>query len=181
MGRRLKRFIAAKFVFFTGLLLLFLGIAFLLGSLAGISKISILIAFFFVIIGSFCAILAIKLNKRSFYLFFAAFFMQLGFFLFLSALHIFPMNLERGWPFASIFAGLALIPAGWHRYGNFRIRYLVPGAAFIVLGSVLLIFSLDIVPFSFSQFVLNWWPILVVLAGLLLVLIALSTRNKGES
>jgi hypothetical protein len=40
-----------------------------------------------------------------------------------------------------------------------------------------LIFSLGIVSFSFKQFILNWWPLLIVLAGLILVLMALGTKN----
>ncbi|MDR1899126.1 MAG: hypothetical protein LBQ55_03870, partial [Treponema sp.] len=79
----LSRRAAAKFVFVIGLLLMFLGSAFLLGSLTGISRISVLVSFMFVIIGSLFAFLAIRLNKRSLYLFFAAFFLLVGFFLFL--------------------------------------------------------------------------------------------------
>lgn len=157
-----------------------LGIAFLLGTITGISGISVMGAFFFVILGSGCAVLAIKLNKRSLYLFFAGFFMLLGFFLFLSALKIIPVSLSQAWPLFSVFSGLALFPAGWHRYGAFRNRYVVPSIAFVLLGSVLLVFSFNIVPFSFAQFILNWWPLLVVLVGLLMVLISLSTKSHSE-
>jgi cytochrome c biogenesis protein CcdA len=177
MRHDVKRRLTARLVFFGGLLLMLLGCAFLLGTLAGISRISVLAAFFFIIIGSFCAFFAVRLNKRSAYLFFATFFILLGFFLFLSSLNIVPMVFEDWWPSVSIFAGLALIPAGWHRYGVIKIRYLVPSAAFIILGAVLLIFSLGIVSFSFKQFILNWWPLLIVLAGLILVLMALGTKN----
>jgi hypothetical protein len=76
-----------------------------------------------------------------------------------------------------VFSGLALFPAGWHRYGAFRSHYVVPSLAFVMLGSVLLIFSFNMVPFSFAHFMLNWWPLIVVLAGLILVLIALSTKK----
>jgi hypothetical protein len=36
------------------------------------------------------------------------------------------------------------------------------------------------VSFSFKQFMLNWWPLLLVLAGLILVLISLGTKGKTE-
>jgi hypothetical protein len=170
----------ARFIFIFGLLLMLLGSAFLLGSVAGSSQLSVLGAFFFVIVGAICAIFAIKLNKRSLYLFFAAFFIQVGFFLFLSALRIIPLELSRWWPLLSVFAGLALFPAGWRRYRAVRSRYVVPSLAFVILGCVLLVFSLDVVPFSFKQFMLNWWPLLVVLAGLVLVLIALGTGSNTE-
>jgi hypothetical protein len=159
---------------------MFLGSAFLLGTIAGKLQLSVLGAFFFVILGALCAVFAIKLNKRSLYLFFAAFFIQVGFFLFLIALKIIPLEFSRWWPLLSVFSGLALFPAGWRRYGSIRSRYVVPSLTFVILGCLLLIFSFDVVPFSFKQFMLEWWPFLVVLAGLILVLIALGTRNNTE-
>jgi hypothetical protein len=177
-----SRRIAARFVFIIGLLLMFLGAAFLLGSLEGSSRISVLAAFLFVILGSLCAVLAIKLNKRSMYLFAAAFFFMVGLFLFLSALRIIPVSFSEAWPLLSVFSGLALLPAGWRKYGGFRSRFLAPACAFVVLGCVLLIFSFDVVPFSFAHFILNWWPLLFVLCGLILVLISLGTKsNPGNS
>lgn len=159
---------------------MFMGCGFLLGSLAETSGMSVFGSFFFVIIGSGCAFLAVKLNKRSSYLFLATFFLLVGFFLFLSALKIMPLIVTKWWPVLSVFAGLALIPAGWHRYGMVRPRYVVPSTVFVILGCILLIFSLDIVSFSFKQFMLDWWPLLLVLAGLILVLISLGTKGKPE-
>jgi hypothetical protein len=181
MGLPFSRRAVARFVFIIGLLLMFLGSGFLLGNLTGISRISVLTSFLFVIIGSLCASLAIKLNKRVIYLFFAAFFLQVGFFLFLSALRILPVPLSKSWPLLSVFCGIALFPAGWRRFGTLRIAYVVPSIAFVLLGSGLLIFSLDLVAFSFRQFMLNWWPLLVVLAGFVLVLASLGTKsNAGD-
>jgi hypothetical protein len=171
---------AARLVFIIGLLLMFLGSAFLIGSLVAISRTSILISFLFIILGIGGAVLAIKLNKRSVYLFFAALFLQVGLFLFLAALRVLPVPFSQAWPLLSVFSGVALLPTGWHRHGVFRIRYVVSSAAFIMLGSVMLVFSLDLVSFSLSRFVKDWWPLLVVLAGFILVLISLSTKNIGE-
>jgi cell division protein FtsW (lipid II flippase) len=170
-----------RIAFIIGLLLMFFGSAFLLGTLEGTSHFSILRAFFFVIIGAFCAFFAIKLNKRSVYLFFAGFFLLVGFFLFLSALHIIPFSFSQGWPLISIFAGLALFPSGWHRFGAIRRRYVVPAVVFIILGCVLMIFSFRLAPFSFKHFMITWWPLLVVLIGLILVLISLGTRNNSDA
>lgn len=156
-----------------------LGSAFLLSSLVETSRLFILIAVFFIVLGLGCAALAIKLNKRSLYLFFAFFFMQVGFFLFLSALSFFPFSFAQAWPLLSVFSGIALFPVGWRRYGGFRSRYVVPSGAFVVLGSVLMIFSLDLVPFSFAQFMKNWWPLLVVAAGFTLVCISFGTNNNA--
>jgi hypothetical protein len=175
----LTRRTAARIVFIIGFFLMFLGSAFLLSPLAKKSSPAVLVSFFFVVLGVGCAVLAIKLNKRSLYLFFAAFFLQIGLFLFLSALSIIPFSFSQAWPLLSVFSGVALFPAGWRRYGSFRSRYVVPSAAFVILGSGLMVFSLDLVSFSFAQFMKNWWPLLLVLAGLTLVLISLGTNSAA--
>jgi hypothetical protein len=177
MSLIITRRTAARLIFIIGFLLMFLGSAFLIGSMAGISRISVLVSFVFVLIGVLCAVCALRLNKSSLYLFFAAFFLQMGFFLLLSALAIVPVSFSKSWPLLSVFSGLALFPAGWRRYGCLRSRYVVPSVFFAALGSILMIFSLDLVSFSFARFMLDWWPLLVVLTGLVLVLISLGTKN----
>ena len=181
MGKDITRRITAEFVFIIGLFLMFLGSAFLISSPEGISRFSILLSFLLVVLGITCAVFATKLNRRSLYLFFATLFLLAGLFLFLHAMRLIPIRLSQSWPLFSIFAGMALFPAGWHRYGAFKANYIVPSVAFVALGSALMIFALDIVPFSFAQFVKNWWPLLIVLAGLILVLASLSTRRTGGS
>jgi len=155
-----------------------LGIAFLLGTMAGISRLSVLWSFLFVIIGALFAVFAIKLNKRSVYLFLASFFILMGSFLFLSAMKIIPFSLKEGWPLLSVFAGLALLPAGWRHYRSIRYRYLIPAAGFVALGCILLVFSFRVAPFSFKRFIITWWPLVLVVAGILLVLLSLVSKAK---
>ncbi|MDR1058267.1 MAG: DUF5668 domain-containing protein [Treponema sp.] len=181
MRSEIARRIVARLVFIFGLLLMVLGAAFLLGTLSETSGVSVLFSFLIVVIGCLCAIFAIKLNKRPLYLFFASFFLMVGFFLFLAALHIIPASLSEAWPLLSVFSGLALLPAGWRRYNRFRSNFVVPACAFVILGCMLMVFSFDMVPFSFKQFILNWWPLLFVLAGILLVLLSLGSRHSVEN
>jgi hypothetical protein len=177
----LYRKVAARLAFIIGLCLMLFGIAFLLGSLTGASQVSVLVSFAFVLLGSLFAFLAIRLNKRAIYLFFATFFLLVGLFLFLFSLKILPVSFSQAWPLLSVFSGLALFPAGWRRFGGVHPAYVTPSIVFVILGSALLVFSLDLVSFSFRQFMLNWWPLLVVLAGLILVLVSLGTKfNAGE-
>lgn len=157
-----------------------LGAASLLGTISGTSRISVLLSFLVVIIGVVFAVAAVKLNKRAIYFFIAAFFLQTGFLLFLSALRIFPFSFREFWPLFSVFAGISLFIAGFYRYGRIRPWYTVPSIVLVVLGCVLLMFSFDLVQFSFFQFVLNWWPLLVVLAGLMLFLASLRAKIKAE-
>jgi uncharacterized membrane protein YgdD (TMEM256/DUF423 family) len=180
MHTKFERKIVAKISFFIGLLLMLFGVASLLGTISGTSRVSILISFVVVIIGAVFAIIAVTLNKRALYFFIAAFFLQMGFFLFLSSLHIIPFSLAELWPLFSVFAGFSLFIAGWRRYRTLKPRYFVPSVAFAILGCMLLMFSFDVVPFSFVDFVLTWWPLLLVLAGLVLVLASLGTKTKPE-
>jgi hypothetical protein len=179
MYSELTRRIAARLSFIIGLLLMILGAVFLLGSLEGSSLVSVIVAFLFVLFGAFCAVFAIKLNKRSTYLFAAAFFLMVGIFLFLQAMKIISFPFSQSWPLLSVFSGLALLPAGWRRYNGFSSRFFVPSCAFVILGCGMLVFSFDMVPFSFSHFILEWWPFLFVFFGLILILISLGTKNNS--
>ena len=180
MRLNLSRADIAQIIFAAGLLLIIAGVAFILGSLADISQKYVLLAFLFIVVGAGLAFFALKLNKRALYLFFATFFILIGLFLFLIALK-FPLSFGQTWPLLSVFSGLALVPAGWRKYNKFSSKYMVPAIAFVVLGAVLLVFSFHIVSFQFKQFMLNWWALLVVLTGLLLVLLALGSKDgSGE-
>lgn len=167
---------AVIFVFIIGFLFMLFGAAFLIGSLMEISQTLILASFLLILIGICCVFFSIRFNSHSSFLFYSALFFQAGLFLFLDAMHIIPINFYKAWPLIPVFTGIAFLPAGWHRYGKLKANYIVLSVAFIALGSVLLVFSLDLVGFSLSQFIRHWWPLLLLLAGLTLVLIALGTR-----
>jgi hypothetical protein len=152
------------------------GSVLILGLLKDIHQIWVLLSFSFIAGGAVCAVLAIRMHRRAFYLFCACFFIQIGLFVFLMSLNIIDLPIQRMWPVLSILAGLALVPAGWHRYGAFKTRYIVPAAVFIALGAFLMIFALKVVPVSFSQFIIRWWPLIIILAGLLLLLMSLSSN-----
>jgi hypothetical protein len=177
----LKRRTIARLFFDTGIIFMLLGCAFLIGSKEDTSQIYMLVSFLFLILGVCCAIIAIRIKKSSLYLFFACFSLLVGIFLFLSGLDIIPITFSRSWPLLSVFTGIALFPAGWYFYGRIRIRYIVPSLAFIILGSILLIFSLKLVSFSLAQFVKDWWPLLLLIWGLIFLLVSLGTKNTGNT
>ena len=177
MMSKLRRIFAARLVFIAGLFLMVLGIAFLLGLKKGSSQLTVFLAFLLVVSGALCAVFALKLHKRSYYLFFASFFLMAGCYLLLSVLGIISLSISRAWPLLSVFSGLALLPVGWRRNGGFCKRYLVSSCVFIILGCVLLVFSFHMVPFSFSQFIRTWWPLLLIFGGITLALISLAAKN----
>jgi len=176
------RRIAAWAFFIMGFSLMLLGLTFLLGFVAGVSRFPVFLSFLFLVAGSLFSTLAIKLNKRPSYIFFASFFFMVGFFVFFTALGIIPrFFFFRAWPLIAVFSGLALLPTGWCHYGAFRSNFVVPSCAFLLLGSTLLIFSFRLVTFSFKQFILNWWPLFIILAGIILVIGSLSAKNNNNN
>jgi len=178
MNSHYFRRIAAWAVFIIGSFIMILGIVLLMRHVVGISRISISLSFLFLLVGFIFAVLAIKLHRRPSYVFIASFILMVGFFIFLTALGVIPRRfLFRAWPLISVFSGLALLPAGKRHYGSFRSKFVVPSCVFIVLGLVLLVFSFDIVNFSFKQFILDWWPVFIVLVGIVLVLVSLGSKN----
>jgi len=133
-----------------------------------------------IIFGIGCAILSIKLHRRSLYLFFAALFLQTGLFFFLNAIYVIRMGFPQAWSLLPIFTGAALLPAGWRRYGTFRTSYIILSTAFALLGTVMLFFALHLVAFSFAQFARDWWALPVLLTGLTRIFIFLDTRHMEE-
>ena len=105
---------------------------------------------------------------------------MVGLFLLLNVMHIIPIKLSQSWPLLSVFSGVALIPSGWYKYGKIKVINIVPAVAFIILGCFLMVFALDLVDFSMAQFINDWWPLLVMLGGLTLVLTALAAKFSGK-
>jgi len=187
MKSRYSRLIAAWAVFIIGFFLMLLGVLLLLLFVVGISRVSVLLSCVFMVLGTIFIFLAIKLNRRPTYVFVASFILMVGFFILLSALGIIPGEfLFKAWPLISVFSGLALLPAGRRHYGAFRSRFVVPSCVFIVLGLIFLIFSFDIVTFSFRQFIIDWWLLLsivvIIVIGIIMVLVSLGAKNTpGDS
>jgi hypothetical protein len=173
-----KKSVVAHVVFSVGIVFMAGGVLALFAAIRGISRLSIIVPALFLAAGAGFTIYAIKLRKRSLYLFFASYVLLIGFFLVLLALQVLPIPFSQSWPLLSVFAGLSLIPAGWHRFTRIHAVYLLPAILFIILGCVLLFFSLDLAPWSFRHFMLKWWPLLVVLAGFILVLGSLVHRFR---
>ena len=71
--------------------------------------------------------------------------------------------------FFDVIFGISLMPAGIYNFKRLRSIYLFPAITMILLGVFFMLFSLDIVKMSFAEFFINWWPLLLLIAGVLLV------------
>lgn len=182
MRSKIKKRLLDRVVFPAGLALLLAGSVILLRSAADGSTARIAGSLALMSAGGAGAVFFARKRRRPTYLFFSVFFMLAGLYLLLNSGGALP--LRQGWPLLSVFAGIALIPAGLLRFGGLRRVYMIPSAALASLGAFLLLFSLDITNFSFRAFMLASWPVLIALSGLFLALLtfarSLADRETGR-
>ena len=79
-------------------------------------------------------------------------------------------SLAKVWPAFMFIIGLSLLPYGFVKKGNARTAIVIPAFGLIGLGFIFFPFSLGWVKESFTDFVLTWWPGLLLLTGGLLIL-----------
>ena len=181
MQHEIKRKKIARIMFYVGIVLSLVGSVFLLFNYVSITNPQVAGSFIILIIGGLCVFFAVKLRRKSLYLFFAAFFTLVGLFLLFKVWGVITLTLKQSWPLLSVFTGIALLLAGNHRYNKVHRIYLIPSIALIILGCFLLLFSLKITSFSFRQFVLDWCPVIVVMSGIMLILFSISnSKDSGN-
>lgn len=88
--------------------------------------------------------------------------------------------LERVWPAFAIITGLSLLAWGLRLKPKARTAIIVPGLFIAALGLVLLPFSLQRPPGGLAAFVGRWWPLALVVIGLVLVASFFSTRKPNR-
>ena len=108
----------------------------------------------------------------SIFLLFSAFFLALQLFGFLNA------PIIKLWPLLVINVGISFFSAGIFTWRKIRFSFLIPSVAFLLMGLLFLLFSLGLVGFSFKAFFLQWWPVLLIACGFLLLIASLSERQK---
>ncbi len=79
------------------------------------------------------------------------------------------LTLKELWPVFMGIVGVSLIPYGARYRRTVRVTLVVPGLILIVLMGVFLLFSLQVVKQSFSDFVVSWWPLVLVFMGITLI------------
>lgn len=89
-----------------------------------------------------------------------------------------PLGLEELWPIFMGIVGVSLIPYGARYRRTVRVSLMVPGIILIVLMGVFLLFSLSIVKQSFAEFVIGWWPLVLVFMGITLIASAWVGRKE---
>ena len=97
--------------------------------------------------------------------------LQMGFLFLLVDLHVTPYTMRQMWPILVCAAGISLVPAGLYKLKRMKSIYLFPAILLILLGVFFSLFSFRILNGSLSLFMHQWWPILIVITGVILVVL----------
>lgn len=120
------------------------------------------------------------LGKRSLYI--ALGFMLVFDSIFFALLNIDFLNLslKEYWPVTVLNAGLAFVVSDLFIYKKIRAVFLFPSVALFILGTVFLLFSLHLFHISFAKFISVFWPIVLFVLGILLILVYGVQRINSE-
>lgn len=78
------------------------------------------------------------------------------------------LRLGKAWPLAMVTGGTAGIIAGFATWRRPKPSFIVPSLCFILLGAIFSLFSFGLIRQSFRQFIVEWWPSLLILGGFIL-------------
>ncbi len=90
-------------------------------------------------------------------------------------------SLIRIWPVFMAITGVSIVPYALLKKGNARAVLLVPSIAIVILALIFLPFSLRVVSVRFVRFASEWWPLLIVILGMIfLAAHFVRVRRPGE-
>lgn len=165
-----------------GVLIFITGILFLLWTLGFLPRFEVLWPFPVIIIGLFLLYTVIFQGKRDIYIIFGMILTLGGFFILLVNTVISEKNLVKIWPAFMLITGISLIPYGVRKKKEkYRIAILIPAVTIILLSCIFFFFSLNITGLTFQQFVSIWWPVLIMILGIALILLFLFSKKSAKS
>lgn len=120
------------------------------------------------------------LRKRSLYIALGFMLVFDSIFFALLNIELLHLNLKELWPVIVINAGLAFLVSDLFIYKKIRAVFLFPSVALFVLGIIFLLFSLHVFHISFAKFISVFWPIVLFVLGILLILVYGVQRINSE-
>jgi len=79
-------------------------------------------------------------------------------------------SLEKIWPAFMDIAGLSLLPYAFKKTYRVRIGLIISAITLIILSIIFFPFSLKLIGSDFIHFIIRWWPVVLILVGLILTL-----------
>jgi hypothetical protein len=110
-------------------------------------------------------------NGADAHIFSGIFLVLVGSFLMVLNTGVLESDFRQFWPFFMFFVGVSLFFFGLKKKGASRLSMIVPAAAIMLLSLLFLLFSLRIISISLRNFVVIWWPGILVFAGIVLIIL----------
>ena len=159
-----------NFILAFGLVFVIVGIFLSVGFLADTQvSLSVVRSLVTTLIGGIILYFALIKSTGSWWLCVGLFLCSTGIFILLLDVQVFSKTIETLWPLIVIFAGLSAFIAGAYKTTKIRLVFIVPAFVITFFGIVFLLFSLDVITKSFFSVAGQWWPIIIIFAGLCLV------------
>ncbi len=89
-------------------------------------------------------------------------------------------SMEKIWPAFMLITGLSLIPYGYRKKGAARTAIIVPAIFIAALSLMFFPFSFGTTGISFLAFVRHWWPLILIVLGIALVISFFSTHKPSS-
>ncbi|HUI69818.1 MAG TPA: hypothetical protein VL354_04810 [Spirochaetia bacterium] len=89
-------------------------------------------------------------------------------------------SLKRIWPVFMLITGISLVPYGLRKKASARAAIMVPAIFISCLALFFLLFSLHREEGGLVAFVRQWWPMILVVLGVALIISFFSTRRPSN-
>jgi hypothetical protein len=89
-------------------------------------------------------------------------------------------SLPRIWPAFMLVTGVSLIPYGFRKKGAARTGIVIPALFISLLALLFFPFSLRRTGGGFVAFVQQWWPMILMILGIVLIISFFSTRRPSN-
>lgn len=125
----------------------------------------------FIFVGVLCLFFGLGFVHNSVMVFFGMMLLFLGVPVLLKNLEILDISYFQFIPYGMICAGVSLFLAGIYKAKKIRSSYIFPAIVLTALGVFFLLFATGVLHFSLTTFVSRWFPLLLLLFGVVLVVI----------
>ncbi len=165
-----KQTVLANCILFIGLFLIILGLVIFIKNFFVNKEIKVMACVINLIVAEICFFVCFGFLKLPSLIYFGTFFVLNGILSFFVESAHFAITLLELWPIVIINTGLSFIPYQIFRFKKLKSIFLFPAILFVCLGIVFLLFSLKLIPISFSAFIRLWWPLIFVVVGIALII-----------
>ena len=133
-----------------------------------IDILNLVILIFQGLLGIVIIIIGKKITHKFFHMFIGLAFFLCSLVLIMMVL-VLPFTIKELWPVYGVIAGISLFISGFLKYKSVKFGYLIPAVTLVGMGIWYLMFSLQLMPLSFSMFVYTLGPAFLIMIAVLLV------------